>query len=101
MGIEEVKDLIYDIYLDFENEITDFTYKGRELSQEEVDVSLDLLKHFMNMLDMKLDDKLEDTKNKIQSLENFIDNCGYGKRELQELEGLKYRLAVLESECEE
>ena len=101
MGIEEVKDLIYDIYLDFENEITDFTYKGRELSQEEVDVSLDLLKHFMNMLDVKLDDKLEDTKNKIKSLENFIDNCGYGKRELQELEGLKYRLAVLESECEE
>ena len=101
MGIEEVKDLIYDIYLDFENEITDFTYKGRELSQEEVDVSLDLLKHFMNMLDVKLDDKLEDTKNKIKSLENFIDNCGYGKKELQELEGLKYRLAVLESESEE
>ena len=101
MGIEEVKDLIYDIYLDFENEITDFTYKGRELSQEEVDVSLDVLKQFTNKLDVKLDDKLEDTKNKIQSLENFIDNCGYSKRELQELEGLKYRLAVLESESEE
>ena len=100
MGIEEVKDLIYDIYLDFENEISDFDYKGRELTQEEVDVSLNLLEQFMGKLDVKLDDKLEDAKNKIQRLEKFIDNCGYGKRELQELECLKYRLAVLESESE-
>ena len=71
MGIEEVKDLIYDIYLDFENEITDFDYKGMELTQEEVDVSLNLLEQFMNMLDVKLDDKLEDTKNKIKSLTKY------------------------------
>ena len=100
MGIEEIKDLIYDLYCEFENEITDFNYKGRELTQEEIDVSLGVLELFMGKLDVKLDDKLEDTKNKIQSLENFIDNCGYGKSELQELEGLKYRLAVLESESE-
>ena len=100
MGIEEIKDLIYDLYCEFENEITDFNYKGRELTQEEIDVSLGVLELFVGKLDVKLDDKLEDTKNKIQSLENFIDNCGYGKRELQELEGLKYRLAVLESESE-
>ena len=100
MGIEEVKDLIYDVYLEFENEITDFNYKGRELSQEEVDVSLDLLKQFMNKLDDKLDDKIEDTKNKIQSLENFINDCCYGKRELYELQNLNERLEILESESE-
>ena len=43
---------------------------------------------------------IEEIKEKILYLENYIENCAYGKRELQELEGLKYRLAVLESESE-
>ena len=72
MGIEEVKDLIYDVYLEFENEITDFNYKGRELSQEEIIVSLDILKQFMNKLDDKLDDKIEDTKNNIYSDNDIV-----------------------------
>lgn len=45
--------------------------------------------------------EIEEIKNKILYLENYMSVCAYGKRELQELEGLKYRLAVLESECEE
>ena len=100
MGIEEVKDLIYEVCEEFRNEIGEFTYCDRELTDEEVDIVLSYITWYNDKLDLKLDDKLEETKNKIQSLENYIDNCGYGKRELQELEGLKYKLAVLESESE-
>lgn len=101
MGIEEIKDLVYDLYCEVENEITDFNYKGRELSQEEIIVSLDILKQFMNKLYDKLDDKIEDTKNNIRSLENFINDCCYGKRELYELQNLNERLEILESRYEE
>lgn len=100
MGIEEVKDLVYDLYCEFENEITDFNYKGRELSQEEVDVSLDILKQFMNKLDMMLDNKVYETKRKIVDLEQYINTCAYGKRELYELQNLNERLEILESESE-
>ena len=44
--------------------------------------------------------EIEEVKNKIESLENYMSVCAYGKRELQELEDLKHRLAVLESESE-
>ena len=44
--------------------------------------------------------EIEEIKNKIESLENYMSVCAYGKRELQELECLKHRLAVLESESE-
>lgn len=100
MGIEEMKDLIYDVYLEFENEITDFNYKGRELSQEEIIVSLDILKQFMNKLDMMLDNKVYETKRKIVDLEQYINTCAYGKRELYELQNLNERLEILESESE-
>ena len=100
MGIEEIKDLIYDVCNEFRNEIGEFTYTDRDLTDEEIDIVLSYITWYNDKLDVKLDDKVEDTKNKIQSLENYIDNCAYGKRELQELEGLKYRLAVLESEEE-
>lgn len=100
MGIEEMKELIYDVYLEFENEITDFNYKGRELSQEEIIVSLDILKQFMNKLDMMLDNKVYETKRKIVDLEQYINTCAYGKRELYELQNLNERLEILESESE-
>lgn len=44
--------------------------------------------------------EIEEIKNKIESLENYMSVCSYGKKELQELEDLKHRLAVLESESE-
>lgn len=99
MGIEEVKDLIYEVCEEFKNEIGEFRYK-KELTQEDIEMLCVFLELFNGKLDMKLEDKLEETKNKVQSLENYIDNCAYGRRELQELWGLRNRLAVLESESE-
>ena len=97
MGIEEIKDLIHEVCNEFINEIGEFRYE-RELTQEDIDMLCVFLELFNGKLDMQLDDVIDNTKRNIQSLENYIENCAYGKRELQELSCLKYRLAVLESE---
>ena len=44
--------------------------------------------------------EIEEIKNKILYLENYISVCAYGKRELYELQNLKERLEILESESE-
>lgn len=100
MSIEEIKDLIYEVCNEFRNEIGEFTYCDRELTDEEVDIVLSYITWHNDKLDMKLDDKVYETKRRIVDLEQYIDTCAYGKRELQELASLKYRLAVLESESE-
>ena len=100
MSIEEIKDLIHEVCEEFRNEIGEFIYTDRDLTDEEINIVLSYITWHNDKLDMKLEDKLEETKNKIQSLENYIENCAYGKRALHELASLKYRLAVLESESE-
>ena len=101
MGIEEIKDLIYEVCQEFRNEIGEFTYCDRELTDEEVDIVLSYITWYNDKLDCKLDDKVYETKRRIVDLEQYIDTCAYGKRELYQLQNLNERLEMLESEYEE
>lgn len=59
---EKVKDLLYNIYNEFENELDD-DYQSEvkdNLNSEDFDIMIEFLKRFIDKVDLVINDELED-----------------------------------------
>lgn len=57
---EKVKDLLYAVQNEFENEIGDFDYNGRELTCDDINMLCYYVNCFVNKVNLMIDDYLED-----------------------------------------
>ena len=58
---EKIKDLIYNVYNEFENELEDYTSKVKDnLTDEDFKIMLEFLDRFIDKVELVINDELED-----------------------------------------
>lgn len=56
MNKERIKDIVYQVQNEFDNEIVDYDYNGRELTDDDLNMLTDYLNCFCQKLDTMIDD---------------------------------------------
>lgn len=76
MSKEEIKDLIYKIQCEFDNELDyEYDYNGRELTDDDLDMIQNAVDNFANKLSLCVDD--EDSNYRLVELRDCWDNTLY------------------------
>lgn len=58
---EKIKDLIYNVYNEFENELDDYTSKVKDnLTDEDFKIMLEFLDRFVDKVKLVINDEIED-----------------------------------------
>ena len=69
MNKEEIKDLIYRVQNEFDNELDyDYDYNGRELTDDDLNMIQNAVDNFANKLNLCLDDEIDLTQDKQETM---------------------------------
>lgn len=69
MNKEEIKDLIYKVQNEFDNELDyDYDYNGRELTDDDLDMIQNACDNFARKLNLYLDDEIDLTQDKQETM---------------------------------